>query len=263
MRTQRALVNLGLKGKKAVVTGGTRGIGRAIAETFAAEGVDVAICARNADHVAAAVAQLRGMGINAYGASVDVSDGAALSDWIVRAAEELGGIDIIVSNPSAVGLGVSVAEWEANFRTDVLGAVRAFEAAKPHLEQAAAERGDAAIIFISTISSMEADRESAYGAMKSVLPHLAKGIAREHAGKRIRANVVSPGTVYFEGGSWQKREQTVPDVFNAAMRKNPTGRMATPQEIANAVVFLASPASSFTTGINLAVDGAFTARVDF
>jgi 3-oxoacyl-[acyl-carrier protein] reductase len=173
-------VNLGLKGKKAVVSGGTRGIGRAIAETFAAEGADVAICARNADAVAATVAQLRERGVNAYGASVDVSDGAALKAWIARAAEELGGIDVLVSNPGAMVHGISDADWEANFRVDVLGAVRAFDAAKPFLERAGAEHGDASIVFISTVSSMEADREASYGAVKAVLPHLAKGIAREY-----------------------------------------------------------------------------------
>jgi 3-oxoacyl-[acyl-carrier protein] reductase len=118
-------VDLGLKGKKAIVTGATRGIGRAIAETLAGEGADVAICARNAEQVAATVRHLQGRGVSAYGASVDVTDGAALEKWIAHAAEQLGGIDILVSNPSAAGLGNSVAEWEANFRTDVLGAVRA------------------------------------------------------------------------------------------------------------------------------------------
>jgi 3-oxoacyl-[acyl-carrier protein] reductase len=256
-------VDLGLKGKKAIVTGGTRGIGRAIAETLAAEGADVAICARNAEQVAATVRHLQGRGVRAYGASVDVSDGAALESWIADAAEQLGGIDVLISNPSAAALGNGVEDWEANFRTDILGAVRAVDAAKPFLERAAAERGDAAIVFIATVSTVEADRPSSYGAMKSVLAHFAKGVARENAGKHIRANVVSPGTVYFEGGSWHRREQNNPEVFNAAMRRNPTGRMATPHEIANAAVFLASPASSFTTGINLIVDGAFSSRVNF
>lgn len=256
-------MDLGLKGKKAVVTGGTRGIGRAIAETLAAEGADVAICARNAEQVVATVRHLQGRGVNAYGASVDVTDGAALERWIAEAAEQLGGIDILISNPGAMVHGNGVADWEANFRTDILGAVRAVEAAKPFLERAGAENGDAAIILISTVSTVEADRASAYGAMKAALPFFAKGIARENAGKHIRANVVSPGTVYFEGGVWQQREQNSPRVFEAAIRKNPTGRMATPQEIANAVVFLASPASSFTTGVNLIVDGALSSRVNF
>lgn len=256
-------MDLGLKGKKAIVTGGTRGIGRAIAETLAAEGADVAICARNAEQVAATVRDLQGRGVRAYGAAVDVSDGAALESWIGDAAEQLGGIDVLISNPGAMVLGNGVADWEANFRTDVLGAVRAVDAAKPFLERAGSERGDAAIVFISTVSTVESDRPSSYGAMKSALVFFAKGVARENAGKQIRANVVSPGTVYFEGGSWHRREQNNPAAFNAAMRRNPTGRMATPQEIANAAVFLASPASSFTTGINLIVDGALSSRVNF
>jgi 3-oxoacyl-[acyl-carrier protein] reductase len=256
-------VDLGLKGKKALVTGATRGIGRAIAETFAAEGADVAICARSAEQVAATVRHLQGRGVSAYGAPIDVTDDAALEKWIAHAAEQLDGIDILISNPSAAALGNTVADWEANFRTDILGAVRAVEAAKPFLDRAGAEHGDAAIVFIGTVSSIEAERPSSYGAVKSSLAHFAKGIARENAGKHIRANVVSPGTVYFEGGSWHRREQNEPQRFEAAIRRNPAGRMATPQEIANAVVFLASPASSFTTGINLIVDGAYSVRVDF
>jgi 3-oxoacyl-[acyl-carrier protein] reductase len=162
-----------------------------------------------------------------------------------------------------MGVGNSIADWEANFHTDILGAVRLVDAAKPFLERAGAERGDAAIVLVSTGSTVESDRPSAYGAMKSALPHFAKGLARENAGKHVRANVVSPGSVYFEGGLWQQREQNNPALFEAVMRRNPTGRMGRPQEVANAVVFLASPVSSFTTGINMIVDGAFSARVNF
>jgi 3-oxoacyl-[acyl-carrier protein] reductase len=147
-----------------------------------------------------------------------------------------------------------------------MGAVRSVEAAKPFLQKAASEKGDAAIVIIASVSAIEAYPQwdpSPYGAVKAALINFAKGIAQHEAPKRIRANVVSPGTVYFKGGFWNTIEQNMPDLFKEFMRRNPMGRMATPQEIAKAVVFLASPASSFTTGINLVVDGALTARVNF
>ena len=256
-------MDLGLKGKRAVVLGGTRGIGRAIAETLADEGTCVAICARNPDQITEAVAALKDKGARATGASVDIADGAALRAWIEVAASELDGIDILVSNAGAMAQGASEKEWEANFRLDVLGAVNAFEAARPFLEQAANEHGDASFVIISSISAAETDNAGSYGPLKAALIHYAKGLARQHAKRKIRTNVVSPGTVYFKGGVWNMIEMNMPDYFKQAIERNPTGRMATPQEIANAAVFLASPASSFTTGANLVVDGAVSRRVNF
>jgi 3-oxoacyl-[acyl-carrier protein] reductase len=256
-------MDLGLRGKRAVVTGATRGIGRAIAETFAAEGADVAICARNPEQVQEAVAALKRTGVNAFGAAVDIADGPALKAWIAAAGRALGGIDILVPNVSALAIPSTEQSWEAGFRIDILGTVRAVEAAKPFLEQAAAERGDAAIVLIATSGASEAHLESPYGALKASLIHYAKGIARQYAAKRLRANVVSPGTVYFKDGVWARVEKSDPQRFDMMIKRNPTGRMATPQEVANAVVFLASPASTFTTGVNLLVDGAITARVNF
>jgi 3-oxoacyl-[acyl-carrier protein] reductase len=113
------------------------------------------------------------------------------------------------------------------------------------------------------VSAAETQQGNAYGAIKAALIHYAKGLSRECAKKKVRVNVVSPGTVYFKGGVWNMIEQNMPDRYNAAMKSNPTGRMGTPQEIANAAVFLASPVSSFTTGANLIVDGAITQRVNF
>lgn len=257
-------MDLHLKGKKAVVLGGTRGIGRAIADTFAAEGADVAICARNAAQVEDAVAALKTKGVRAAGRAVDIADASALRAWIADTAEELGGIDILVSNAGAMAQGNDEAAWMANFRLDVLGgAVAAFDAARPYLEKAAAATGDAAFVMISSVSAAEADSGGSYGPVKAALIHYAKGLARQYAGRHVRVNVVSPGTVYFEGGVWQMIENSMPDMFKQSMARNPMGRMATPQDIANATVFLASPASSFTTGVNLLVDGAISRRVNF
>lgn len=256
-------MDLHLKGKKAIVTGATRGIGRAIAETLVAEGADVAICARNADQVKDAVAALKDKGGKVVGGVVDISDGAALKKWIGEAGAALGGIDILVSNASALAIGADQKAWDSGFQIDIMGAVNSFDAAAPYLEKAAEKHGDAAFVIISSVSAAEADGASAYGAVKAALIHYAKGLARQFAAKKIRANVVSPGTVYFKGGVWNMIEEHMPERFKGAMKRNPTGRMATPQEIANATVFLASPVSSFTTGINMLVDGAISSRVNY
>lgn len=256
-------MDLQLKGKKAIVTGGTRGIGRAIAETLAAEGADIALCARNREQLDEAVAALKAKGVNAWGGVADIADGAGLKAWIEKAANEMGGLDILVANASALANGMDEESWRKCFEIDVMGAVNAFEAAAPFLEKAAEKNGDASAVFISSISAAETSGGNAYGAMKASQIHLAKGLAKANAAKHVRVNTVSPGTVYFKGGVWDMIEQHMPDVFKDAMSRNPTGRMATPQDIANAAVFLSSPMSSFTTGINMVVDGAMTSRVNF
>jgi len=256
-------MDLHLKGKNAVVLGGTRGIGRAIADTLAGEGANVAICARHEEQIRNAVGALKSKGVRAAGASVDITDGDALKAWIARAGKELDGIDLLFSNAGAMAQGADPASWEANFKLDVLGAVNAFDAARPFLEKAAEKNGDAAFIIIASVSAAETDSAGSYGPIKAALIHYAKGLARQHAKRRIRINVVSPGMVYFEGGVWNMVEQNSPDFFKQAVARNPTGRCATPQEIANAAVFLASPASSYTTGVNLLVDGTISRRVNF
>jgi 3-oxoacyl-[acyl-carrier protein] reductase len=253
-------MDLGLAGKKALVTGGTRGIGRAVAEHFAAEGADVAICARDAGQVADAVAALSSRGVRATGRAVDVADGAALSGWVADVATEFGGLDIVVSNVSALSIGQDEASWQAEFNTDMMGTVRAVNAAMPFLEKSEA----ASIVVISSVSGREVDFAAGpYGVFKAALIHYAKGLSFQLAGRGIRVNAVSPGNTYFPGGVWEKIEQGNPQLFRQAMALNPTGRMGKPEEMARAVVFLASPAASFITGTNLVVDGALTRGVQF
>jgi len=256
-------MDLRLKGKKAIVTGASRGIGRAIAETLADEGVDVAICARGQGGVDEVVEALLAKGVKAFGAAVDIGDGPALRAWVTEAANRLGGLDILVSNASALTRGAGEADWKQMYDVDVMGAERALEAARPFLETAGAERGDAAFVITSSVSAVETSAPSAYGAMKAALIHFAKGVAREGARRHLRCNVVSPGTVYFKGGVWGNAEEQAPDFFKTMIARNPTGRMGTPEEIAAAAVFLASPVSAFTTGINMVVDGGITQRANF
>lgn len=253
-------MDLMLKGLKAIVTGGTKGIGRAIADTFAAEGADVAICARNQAEVVEAVAALSAKGVKASGKTVDVADGPALQAWVAEAAAELGGLDIVVANVSALAIPADEENWRKGFDTDMMGTVRLVDAAMPFLQASKS----AAIVTISSVSGREIDFASGpYGAFKAAIIHYTQGLAFHLAGKGIRANTVSPGNTYFEGGVWNRIKDGNPDLYNTALALNPTGRMGTPQEMANAVVFLASPAASFITGTNLVVDGALTRGVQF
>ena len=253
-------MDLGLAGMTAVITGGTKGIGRAVAEHFAAEGCAVAICARNAEDVARTVADLSQRGVRATGRAVDVADGPALTQWIGDVGAELGGIDIVVSNVSALAIGQDEESWQAEFNTDMMGTVRAVNAAMPFLERSRA----ASIVVIASVSGREVDFAAGpYGVFKAALIHYAKGLSFQLAPKNIRVNSLSPGNTYFPGGVWEKIEHGNPALYKEALALNPTGRMGKPEEMARGVVFLASPAASFITGTNLVVDGALTRGVQF
>lgn len=253
-------MDLELAGRRVLLSGGTKGIGRAIAEAFLAEGAHVAFCARNRDEVAAATGDLRGRfrQSNVHGFTVDVADAGALRAWVGAAQEQLGGIDITVANVSALSVGGTEENWRTGYEVDLMGTVRLNEAAMPALE-----RSDAAsIVTVASVSGREIDFASgAYGSFKAAIIHYTQGLAFHLASKGIRANSVSPGNTYFAGGIWNQIENQNPKLFADALALNPTGRMARPEEIAAGVVFLASPKASFISGTNLVVDGALTRGV--
>ena len=253
-------MDLGLKGLRALVTGGSRGIGRATVEVLAAEGASVAFCARTPAGVDAAVAALAADGATVLGAVADVGNPGSLQGWVTSAAESLGGIDIVVANVSALAIPETLEGWQQTFDVDMMGTVHLVQAAMPYLERSSA----ASIVTISSVSGREIDFAAGpYGTFKAAIIHYTQGLAYQLAGKGIRANTVSPGNTYFPGGVWQDVEQGNPELFAQAMSLNPTGRMAAPAEIARGVAFLASPAASFVTGTNLVIDGALTRGVQF
>jgi NAD(P)-dependent dehydrogenase (short-subunit alcohol dehydrogenase family) len=253
-------MDLGLAGLKAVVSGGTRGIGRAIVETLLAEGASVAFCARKGSEVAEAEAALKAGGKTVFADAVDVRDGDNYKAWINQCAERMGGIDVFVPNVSAGGGMGGEEKWRDSFEIDLLGAVRGAETAMPHLEKS----GKGAIVFISTTAATEAFvGPQAYNAIKAAINNYAKNLANAAAPKGVRVNAVSPGPVYFEGGSWSMIEKHMKPFFDMTMKQIPMGRMASPLDVARAVAYLASPAASYITGTNLVVDGGMTRRVDY
>jgi NAD(P)-dependent dehydrogenase (short-subunit alcohol dehydrogenase family) len=251
-------MDLGLKGKKVAVTGGSKGIGRAIAEGFAAEGASVSICARNAAEVEATVASLKAKGVKAFGKALDVADGPALTAWVAATADALGGLDALVCNVSALAVGDSAESWQKSFSVDMMHTVNAVQVAVPFLEKSSS----GSIVLISSVSGFEVDfAAGSYGAIKAALIHYAKGLSRQLVGKGIRVNCVSPGNTYFDGGIWQNIEKNMPDLFASTLKVNPTGKFGTAEEVANGVVFISSPMASRISGTNLVIDGALTVAV--
>lgn len=252
-------MDLGLDGKRALVTAATRGIGLAIAQTLADQGCDIAICARGDAGLETARKDLESRGAKVFTKAFDVADGDALEAFIGEAGEALGGLDIYVSNASAGG-GPGLQGWQPAFDVDVMGAVRGIHAATPFL--AASEAG-AAVLIGSTAAVEFLGIPQAYNAMKAAVIAHAADMAQALAPQGIRVNAVSPGPIYFEGGNWEMIKQAMPAMYDGAVAQCAIGRMGTPEEVARAVVFLASPAASLITGSNLVVDGGFTKRVGY
>jgi 3-oxoacyl-[acyl-carrier protein] reductase len=246
-------------GKKIIVTGGSRGIGRSIALQFAEAGAAVSICARGEADLAATREELARFGHTAHAARCDLADGAAIDAYVKAAAEAMGGIDVLVNNASALAVGSDAASWAACFGVDLMATIRASEAALPFLT--AAGRGSS-IVNISSISGLApSPRTPPYGAIKAALIHYTGSQAAQLARAGIRVNCVAPGAVEFPGGGWERRKTELPALYNAVLATIPFGRMGEPGEIASVVLFLASPAALWVTGQTITVDGGQMLRV--
>ena len=253
-------MDLKINGKTAIVSGGTKGIGRAICEAFAAEGANVAFCARNAEEVAQAEKDFADMGVKAKGTVLDVSDADGMRAWVDDTAKEFGGIDMAVANVSALAIPDEDQNWEASFRVDLMGTVNMMRATIPHLENSDVK----SLVAISSVSGREADFAAGpYGTMKTAIIGYMAGLSLQLAEKGIRANTVSPGNTYFPGGVWNNIETGNPELYEFAMGLNPTGRMGTAEEQAAGVVFISSPLASRISGANLLIDGALTRGIQF
>lgn len=244
-------MDLGLKGKSVVVTGASKGIGRAIAVGLAQEGVHVAICARGEEALEATAQDLRAIGARVFSRTCDVGDPAALSGFLDAARQALGGPDILVNNPSALAFSDDEAGWKASLEVDVMAAVRASWKVIPWMK----DGGGGCIIHIASGSGLEAGSPPAYAAAKAAVISHSKTMAVALAPARIRVNVLAPGSIEFPGGSWDRIRLQQPDRYTRVLGTIPSGRMGSAEEVANAVVFLASERASWITGVCLRVDG--------
>jgi 3-oxoacyl-[acyl-carrier protein] reductase len=240
-------------GRKIVVAGGSRGIGKAIALGFAKAGAAVSICARGAETLAATRAELARFGNPTHATACDLGDGPSVVGYVEAAADALGGIDVLVNNASGFGIADDEAGWAAGINVDVMATVRASHTAMPYLEKSGI---GASIVNISSISGLRPSARSApYGAVKAALIHYTTSQAAMVARKGIRVNCVTPGSIEFPGGTWEKRKNEMPDFYNMILKGIPFGRLGRPEEVANVVLFLASPLAGWMTGQILSVDG--------
>ena len=245
-------MDLGLRDKVAIVTGGSRGIGRAIALALAAEGCNIAICARGEEKLRETEAEIKASGVRTFAMPVDVTDGAVVDAFIGAAASELGGIDILVNNAGGSKQGDDDETWNDVLDVNLMAAVRASRAVVPHMRA----RGGGSIVHITSIYGRESGGAATYNAAKSAMTSHAKSLGLQLAGEGIRVNSIAPGSIRFPGGGWDRRVQSDPEGMERFVKSNiAAGRFGTPEEVANAVVFVCSPAASWITAASINVDG--------
>ncbi|QYU69027.1 SDR family oxidoreductase [Leptolyngbya sp. 15MV] len=254
-------MDLGLKGKKVIMNGGAHGLGLASLKLFAAEGADVAFFSRKEDKIDAARAAIDAAGPGKVFAEVfDMASGAeAYQAWLEKAAQELGGCDVFVHTASSSGTG-GTGDWQACLDMDIKGAALGVETLTPHLEKS----DSGSIVMMSSTAALETFiGPNPFNAMKAALITYASQLSQAYAAKGIRVNTVSPGAIYYKGGNWEVIEEHMKGLFDATLAKMPMGRFGNDEEVARAIVFVASPAVPYMTGSNIVVDGGFTQRVQF
>jgi NAD(P)-dependent dehydrogenase (short-subunit alcohol dehydrogenase family) len=255
-------VDLGLGGKRAIVLGGSRGIGFFTASLLVEEGADVAICARGVDGVREAGTAIgsKRSGARVFAEAADLGDAASTRGFVQRAITALGGLDILIHNASGFGSDNSEEAWMRSFQVDMMAGVRAVDEALPALKAS----GGGSIVFVGSMASRYwfGRPPSAYGAAKAAMRTYANELAQAHGKDGIRANVISPGAVWFPGGSWDRQKQNNPKFYAAVEKAIPLGRLGTGEEIARIIVFTASPAGLWLNSTHLAADGGQVAAVD-
>ena len=245
-------MQISFSGKRVVVAGGSRGIGRSIALGFARAGASVSVCARGQAALDATSGEISALGAKAHAAQCDLADKSAIAAYIGAAANSLGGIDVLINNASGFGGGDDEDGWKKGIDIDVMATVRASHAAIPHIERS----GGGAILNISSISGLGASaRSTSYAAVKAAVINYTMSQGLMLAPKKIRVNAIAPGSIEFPGGMWEERKTSSPQLYNAVLNSIPWGRLGKPEEIANAALFLCSDQASWITGQTLTVDG--------
>ena len=253
-------MELGLAGKKVIMNGGAHGIGLETVKLFTAEGADVAFFSRDQGRIDAALEAVAGNKGKAHGTAFDMNGNPdGYKAWLAEAAEKLGGCDIFIHTASSSGMGATQ-DWHKGFEIDIMGAVLGLEA----LEGALEASGNGSIIFMSSTAAVETFiMPQAFNALKAALITYASQLSQSLAPKGIRVNTVTPGPIEYPTGNWEMIKGAMPDFYNGTVAQMPMDRLGAPDEVARAIVFLASSASSYTSGVNLVVDGGFTKRVQF